>query len=835
MTMDKMTDIQSSTTNLLLNGEVDVAVVPSGSSSQSHDVKQTYYTLPSARFTNIVRLVLFIDGVVSAVLWLTGGTSEYFVDNIVHFHLKESVFDLALMAALKIIFLVPFYSILEDTCYKLIDRPFHKDLQTHSIISRFAVIVLSLGFMAFAATKGGLILYAYLYDASYSLMHVTYNALVISAFCFSLIELLLSLWSFIALRKISSIRRIHRLNARGQEVGEDGKPIRKNVGLIRLASLARPELGILMIAGVALLGSSGAQMVAPLFFGKVVDSAQKSMKELNMTVLILVAIYFVGAIASMIRSWIFVLAGQRLVARLRKHLYAAIIKQEVAFFDTNRTGELCNRLSSDTQVLQSAITLNLSMLLRFSLQILGSIVFMFYLNPALTGVLLAVVPVVSLGAVQYGKFVKKLRKQFQDCLADAGTQAEESLSSVRTVRMFSAETKTQDSYNRDIDKSYQAGKKLAAAQGVFNGAVGIVASGAIGVVLWYGGKLVFENTQNPKVGITSGVLTAFLLYTLQVAVAFGMLSSVYGDFMQAVGASLRIFNLMDRQPEMVESTKALILPQLTGNVEFQNVCFTYPSRPEKQVLTNVSFSVKPGQMVALVGPSGGGKSTIVNLIERFYDPNSGIIYLAGHNLKDFNPRWFRRNISMVSQEPTLFACSIKDNIAYGRDADIEDIREAAKQANADEFVSGFEQGYDTLVGERGVRLSGGQKQRIAIARALIMDPVLLLLDEATSALDAESEHLVQEAVDRAMKGRTVIVIAHRLSTVRNASQVVVIDKGTIAEQGTHEELLAKNGVYKRLVLRQLVTGDEQSNGNQSENKASKLTGSELGTDGGTEQ
>lgn len=562
---------------------------------------------------------------------------------------------------------------------------------------------------------------------------------------------------------------------------------------------------MISVATLCLFASSGAQMVAPMFFGKVIDAAQHSMAELNETVLTLLLIYIGAAIFAMGRSWLFTLAGHRVVVRLRKDLFGSIIKQEVAFFDTNRTGELCNRLSSDTQVLQNAVTVNFSMLARNSLQVIGSLVLMFTLNPALTGVLLAVVPIVSLGAVQYGMYMKKLRQRFQDRLGDAGTQAEESLSSIRTVRTFSGEKKSCQAYGQDVNKSYDVGKRLSAAGGIFEGGVGILIYGAISLVLWYGGKLVHENAADRSKGVTPGILTAFLLYTLQVAMNFAMMSALYGDFMQAVGASVRIFDLMDRVPK-VPNEGGDVYHQLDGRVEFKSVHFTYPSRPETPVIKGVSFTVEPGQMVALVGPSGGGKSTLVNLIERFYDPESGTITLGGHDIRDIDPQWFRQKISMVSQEPTLFACSIKDNIMYGKDATLEEVIAVAKEANAHEFISTFENGYDTLVGERGVRLSGGQKQRIAIARALIMNPALLLLDEATSALDAESEHLVQEAIDRAMKGRTVVVIAHRLSTVRNASQVIVIDKGVIAEKGTHEELLAHNGVYKRLILRQLTAG-----------------------------
>ncbi|XP_046337854.2 ABC transporter B family member 1-like [Haliotis rufescens] len=788
---------------LIPNGDVEVVVI-SEPDAKAH--YQTWYSLPTLRFVNVVQAVVLVDAVLSIILWLTGGTSSYFVDNILRFHLRQSVFDLAIIATCKALFLVPFYRLLEESFYNQIQHPFQQKFRRNARVFHILVVFLSFAFLAFSATKGGLVLYSILQDPSYPGMHSTYYALVVSAACFSLLEFFMCLWSFVALRKLESIRVMHRVNAKGEELDEEGKPIEKAVDLKRLMTLAKPEAGLLTVGIVALLGSSAASMVGPLFFGKVVDAAQKSMDDLNRTVLILLGVFIGGAIAGMIRAWFFVLAGQKLVARLRKELFGSVIRQEVAFFDQNRTGELCNRLSSDTQVLQNCLTVNVSMLSRYLLQIIGSLALMFVLNPSLTGVLLAVVPVVAIGAVQYGKYMKKLRKDFQDRLADAGTQAEEALSSLRTVRMFVGERKALDEYSAEINKSYRVGKKLALGQGTFEGVIGIVAQAAVVTVLWYGGKLVYENSQDTTQGITPGILTSFLLYTLQVAMAFALLSSLYGDFMQAVGASARIFKLMDRLPEVPYEGGAVPLT-FDGEVEFDCVHFTYPSRADTPVLKELSFKVHTGQMVALVGPSGGGKSTIVSLIERFYDPDSGRILLGGHDLKTLDPSWFRRKMAMVSQEPTLFASSIRENIAYGKVASDQEVEEAAKQANAHEFIMSFEDGYTTKVGERGVRLSGGQKQRIAIARALIMDPVILLLDEATSALDAESEHLVQEAIDRAMKGRTVIVIAHRLSTVRNATQVVVIDKGHIAERGTHDELLEKDGVYKRLVLRQLMAAD----------------------------
>ncbi|KAK3084195.1 hypothetical protein FSP39_009850 [Pinctada imbricata] len=763
------------------------------------------YTLPSLRYTNICIGVVLVDAIVSVVLWLTGGNTDYFVDNITNFHLKESVFDLAIMASLKIVSIVTILPILENTSYRQLDEPYNRDLGRRNTLLHILLKFFFLVFLAYSATKGGLILYAIINDSNYERMHAEYNALVISAVSFSIIQFLMTLFSGRSMRRLKVIRILHRYNDAGEEIDKDGKPIKEAVNLKRLAKLAKPEAGILVAGCFCLIVSSGSSIVAPLFFGAVVDAAQRSMSDLTRTAIIMLLIYIVGSIFSMFRNGLFTLAGQRLVARLRTELFSHIVQQEIAFFDTTRTGELCNRLASDTQVLQNATTVNISMLVRYILQMIGSLALMFYLNAALTGVLLAVVPLVSITAVQYGKFVKRMQQQFQDRLADAGTMAEESISSIRTVRSFSGENKVSKTYAEHVDKSYQIGRKLAIAGGLFEGIVGSMTAGAITLVLWYGGKLVYDNTHGHHSGITPGVLTSFLLYTLQVAMAFALMSALYGDFMKAVGASVRIFDLLDRKAT-VPNDGGEIMTRLSGRVEFKDIFFTYPSRPETQVLKGISFTVNPGEMVALVGPSGGGKSTIVNLIERFYDPDSGTITLGDRPLTELDPQWFRQKVSMVSQEPTLFASSIKDNIAYGQDASIEKIEAVSKEANAHEFISTFEEGYETLVGERGVRLSGGQKQRVAIAQALKMDPALLLLDEATSALDAESEHLVQEAIDRAMKGRTVIVIAHRLSTVRNASKVIVIDKGVIAEIGTHDELLANDGVYKKLVLRQLNAG-----------------------------
>ncbi|CAF0728813.1 unnamed protein product [Adineta ricciae] len=750
-------------------------------------------SLSRYRLTNILRILLFIEFLSLAIIWFIGYSTHSLVDDIIHYTLTSSIFDLVAVSVLKLAVSVILLTELETFVIK---RLYHPDARLlFTFIRYFTTVLLLLSAscsLAFAIVKLIFVLRG-------SSLNTLYLSTVYIFLVFSTIE-------FIGM--ILMIPYLSRLKLLEQERSTVTK---KKVDLKRLMTLAKSERLFIFLGTVFLLASSATQIVIPYYFGKIVDDALKfqSMRLVNISVLILFGVNCAGALASFFRSWLFGLAGQRVVFRLRQNIFDAITKQEVAFFDDTRTGELTNRLSSDTQVLQNALTVNISMLLRFVLQILGSLAVMFYLEVTLTLVLMVVVPIIVLVARQYGTIVQKLRKKFQDELAAAGTTAEESISNIRTVRIFGAEKKVSNQYYENLLKTYGIGKKLALSDATFMGLIGLLTAGGISVVLWYGAKLVHDQK------LTAGLLASFLMYMLQVAIAFGMLASLFGDFMQAVGASERIFDLLDRKPKITSETTAdcSIRPtDFDGNVKVQNVCFTYPTRSDQQVLRDVSFEIKSGQKVALVGPSGGGKSTIASLIERFYDPDSGTILFNSHPLTSIDPEWLRTNVSFVNQEPSLFACSIRDNITFGlrrTDISLEEIQSVAKQANAHDFIEEFENKYDTLVGERGVRLSGGQRQRIAIARALLMSPKLLLLDEATSALDAESEHLVQEAIERAMINRTVLVIAHRLSTVRNADLVIVIEHGTIAEQGTHDTLLAKDdGIYKKLVLRQLMTGND---------------------------
>jgi ATP-binding cassette subfamily B protein len=411
--------------------------------------------------------------------------------------------------------------------------------------------------------------------------------------------------------------------------------------------------------------------------------------------------------------------------------------------------------------------------------------------------MLLVVPPVAVGAVLYGRRVRKLSREVQDALASASEVAEETIGGMRTVRSFAAETAEVARYGRAVERSFQLARVRAVTGAVFVGAASFGAFMAAAAVLWYGGHLVLDGA------MSVGQLTSFFVYTLVVAFSLAAVSDVWADFMKASGAGARIFELLDRTSPM---TSAGERPELArGAVTFEDVSFRYPARPDAQVLSHITLALSPGEVVALVGSSGSGKSTIAALLARLYDPESGRVLLDGRDLKELDPDWLRSQIGTVAQEPLLFSRSIGDNIRYARQSATDaEVEQAARTANAFDFVTGFPEGFATKVGERGVQLSGGQKQRIAIARAVLKDPRILVLDEATSALDAESEHLVKDALDRLMKGRTTLVIAHRLSTVVDADRVVVLDHGQIVQQGDHRSLLAEEGLYKRLVEKQFV-------------------------------
>jgi ATP-binding cassette subfamily B protein len=547
-----------------------------------------------------------------------------------------------------------------------------------------------------------------------------------------------------------------------------------------------------------LIIGSAATLLYPQGIRLVIDDAvgRTPSQHFNRLTVALGAIALVIAMATACRYLFFSLAGERTVARLRLRLHQAILDQEIAFFDGLRTGELTNRLAADVLVLQYAVSGDISLALRGLAQALGGTVFMIYTAPRLALLMLALLPPLTLAAVWYGRRVRGLSRDVQDGLALAGGIAAESIGGIRTVRAFAAEPTEQERFARAVANVLARATRRVRAAGGFM-AFTLFAAGSTAVfVLWEGGRNVMAGR------VTAGQLTSFLVYAMIVALSLGSLADLWADLMRVLGAAERVFELIDRVPS-IPRTGGLRPGRAQGGVAFEHVRFAYPGRPDVPVLDDVSLSVASGSVVALVGPSGAGKSTVAALLLRLYDVDEGRVLFDSYDVRALDPCWLRQRIGTVTQEPVLFSASIADNIRYGRpDAGQVDVLEAARAANVDEFAERLGDGYGTLVGERGVRLSGGQRQRIAIARALLKNPAMLVLDEATSALDAESEELVRSGIERLMRDRTTLVIAHRLSTLIGADHVLVLDRGRVVQSGSHAQLSSQEGLYRSLVHRQ---------------------------------
>uniref|UniRef100_A0A2K5R0S6 ATP-binding cassette sub-family B member 10, mitochondrial n=1 Tax=Cebus imitator TaxID=2715852 RepID=A0A2K5R0S6_CEBIM len=585
--------------------------------------------------------------------------------------------------------------------------------------------------------------------------------------------------------------------------GDDGRLRPAAAGLSearKLLGLAYPERWRLAAAVGFLTMSSVISMSAPFFLGKIIDVIYTNptvdySDNLTRLCLGLSGVFLCGAAANAIRVYLMQTSGQRIVNRLRTSLFSSILRQEVAFFDKTRTGELINRLSSDTALLGRSVTENLSDGLRAGAQASVGVSMMFFVSPNLATFVLSLVPPVSIIAVIYGRYLRKLTKVTQDSLAQATQLAEERIGNVRTVRAFGKEMTEIEKYASKVDYVMQLARKEAFARAGFFGATGLSGNLIVLSVLYKGGLLM------GSAHMTVGELSSFLMYAFWVGVSIGGLSSFYSELMKGLGAGARLWELLEREPKL-PFNEGVILNEKSfqGALEFKNVHFTYPARPDVPIFQDFSLSIPSGSVTALVGPSGSGKSTVLSLLLRLYDPVSGTISLDGHDIRQLNPVWLRSKIGTVSQEPILFSGSIAENIAYGADnpssVTDEQVQRVAEVANAVAFIRNFPQGFNTVVGEKGVLLSGA-------FFLLLLNPKILLLDEATSALDAENEYLVQEALDRLMDGRTVLIIAHRLSTIKNANMVAVLDQGRITEYGKHEELLSKpNGIYRKLMNKQ---------------------------------
>lgn len=564
--------------------------------------------------------------------------------------------------------------------------------------------------------------------------------------------------------------------------------------LLRLSKKEWPLLGW----GLLFLALSSVALLAyPHTIKKIIDGAiaEKNQTQLNFAALLAVGIFAIQSVTSALRYYFFTLAGERTVKRLREKLFGQILGQDMTFFDGQKTGELLGRLSSDTAVLQNALSVNISMLVRALAQAIGGVVMLFVTSTKLTIFILIIIPPLGFLGARFGKKVKNISKNAQGALATSSGVAEEGIGSVRTVKAFAQEGFEKKRYERRLQDSYLISKQRIKEVAKFTNLVSLVGLTSVVFIVWYGGTLVINGE------LTIGTLTSFLLYVMTVGFSVGMLGSLWTDFMSAFGASERIFELLEKETEDLDSGKTLI-PE--GRIEFKNVEFSYPSRPQFPILKNVSFTVSPHETVALVGPSGSGKSTITQLLLRFYRPSKGEVLIDQESAEDYSLGALRQTIGIVSQEPILVSESLYENIRYGKPSATEaEIVAASKKAFAHDFIMTFPDGYKTLVGERGVQLSGGQKQRVAIARALLKNPQILILDEATSSLDSDSEHLVQRALEAEIGKRATLVIAHRLSTVKRADKILVLQDGQIVQEGTHEELYKnESGLYHKLVQRQ---------------------------------
>ena len=557
-------------------------------------------------------------------------------------------------------------------------------------------------------------------------------------------------------------------------------------------------------ASVALIVAAGTVLGIGLGLRHLVDNgiAGNDPAVLDAALVILLGVIVVLAAATFFRSYLVAWVGERVVADLRRDVFAHILKLSPSFFEVTKTGEILSRMTTDTTLIQTVVGSTVSMALRNVLLFVGAAAMLLVTSPRLTGLVVLVIPLVLLPIMVLGRRLRRLSRASQDRVADVGAHVEESISAVRTVQAFGHEGMDIVDFSMRVEEAFRTAIRRTRVRSALAVIVIVLALGAVCTILWLGGRDVMSGA------MSAGDLSAFVFYAVVAAAALGALSEVVGDLQRAAGATERLMDLLAARPEIAAPADPAALPEpARGAVAFEGTTFAYPSAPDRPVLSRFDLDIAPGETVAVVGPSGAGKSTLFNLLLRFYDPTGGRITLDGVDICRAAPAAVRAQFGLVPQEPVVFSTTARENIAYGRpDASHAEIVEAAKAAAADGFLRALPEGYDSYLGERGVRLSAGQRQRLAIARAILRDPAVLLLDEATSALDSENERLIQDALDRLSRGRTTIVIAHRLATVMNADRIVVLDRGRAVATGTHDQLLAAGGLYARLAELQFTTG-----------------------------
>jgi subfamily B ATP-binding cassette protein MsbA len=583
---------------------------------------------------------------------------------------------------------------------------------------------------------------------------------------------------------------------------EEGKSIFSLFAVRQLLPRLREHRSALSVAGVALVLSAAIGLAFPLIVRHLMDAAFESRdaSALNSIAILLLAVFAAQAVFNFIQVFLLSATAERVIAGLRTELFAHLLTLSPGFYAERSSGELTSRLASDCSTLQVVLSHQLAEFLRQILYLVGALTLLAILHTDLMVTTIAVAPVVVLSAYAFGSILRAKSTRVQDELAESNAAAEEAFTQIPIVQSFTREGWEEKRYGNRIARALKTAVQRALVRGLFFGMITFVAFGGIVVVLWKGGLLVLEGQ------ITAGELVSFLLYAVSVAAAITALASLYSGYQEAMGAAKRVFDLLHMAPAIKEPRHSEALPPASnpGGLVFSDVWFRY-GLDEPWVLRNLDLEIRPGEIVALVGPSGAGKSTLAALVPRFWDPTQGVITLRGADLRRLPLIELRTAVGIVPQEPLLFADTIYENIAYGRpEASSEEVMQAARFAHAHEFIQGLAGGYETMVGERGIRLSGGQRQRIAIARIFLKEPEILILDEATSSLDTESEALVEEALETAMRGRTTLIIAHRLKTVMRADRVLVIDDGRILEQGTHSDLVAEGGMYARLYRGQLL-------------------------------
>jgi ATP-binding cassette subfamily B protein len=561
-----------------------------------------------------------------------------------------------------------------------------------------------------------------------------------------------------------------------------------------VAPFLKPYLGRLALAFTCLTIAAAAMLGMPIAIRYVIDYGFSSGGDIDRYFIALLCLAAVFAFFASMRYYLVMWIGERVTADIRATVYRHVLGMSPTFFEVTRTGEVLSRLTADTTLVQSVVGAGLSIALRSSFMLSGAFIMLFVTSARLTLFTLVLVPVVVLPVWIYGRRIRRLSRDSQDRIADSSGIAEEVLNAIQIVQAFTLEKFQDRRFTDSVERSFATARKRLRASALLSGLIVLTSFGAIVIVLWIGARSVNSGA------LTPGILSQFLLYATIVAGSTTALGEVWSDVQRAAGATERLMELLGAQPDIRPPAEPRPLPATrNGSIVIEHVAFNYPSRPKQRALDGFSLEIRPGETVALVGPSGAGKSTVFQLLLRFYDPQQGRILVDGVDIADANPAEVRGRIGIVPQHTVLFAENVRENIRYGRpEATDEEVISAARNANADDFIRRLPEGYDTFLGEKGLRLSGGQQQRIAIARAILKDPPILLLDEATSALDSESELLVQSALRNLMRGRTTVIIAHRLSTVQRAERIVVMNEGRIMDTGRHEELLERDTLYARL-------------------------------------